>query len=359
MPAQKAAKSQNNKPSPLLTVSMSFCCGACIVISSLMFGATALGLAIAAYIRLWEMEHTLNNLNTWYETSTTPGGRRLGVLDTMRGMLYDTSSRLSGLTGIGAVPVINASATRPNDDNGRRVDLVVARTREDGSWLATLERAHPELQIYVYEKVPSDTLCGGLLQRAVCVPVKNVGREAYAYLTYLVDFYDELAPKIVFAQGHAPDERGGHVKQFDADYIQGSNGRLRFTNAVSLRQDGMYDIYYRKDNSSEGCGTSWSWSHTRRAEDAERTTPLAYWKTNLEKQIGEFPMRPVAFARGATFSTSRDAVRKLPIDFYVQLLNTVSSDEVSSSIYYLEMFWAYVFGFASDAEACGSAIRVR
>ena len=78
-----------------------------------------------------------------------------------------------------------------------RLELVVARHREDLAWLRRVPRA---FTVTVYDK--SGNLPGA-------IPLPNIGREAQTYLHHLTERHDSLADLTVFVQGHpfdhAPD----------------------------------------------------------------------------------------------------------------------------------------------------------
>lgn len=78
-----------------------------------------------------------------------------------------------------------------------RLELVIARHREDLAWLRRVPRA---FTVTVYDK-------GGGLPDSI--PLPNLGREAHTYLHHLAGRHDSLADVTVFVQGHpfdhAPD----------------------------------------------------------------------------------------------------------------------------------------------------------
>lgn len=74
------------------------------------------------------------------------------------------------------------------------VQLVVARYREDVSWVPQLD-----LPAVVYDK-SGQGLPGSMPVPGV-VPLPNIGREAHTYFTHIVREYDRLAEVTVFLQG--------------------------------------------------------------------------------------------------------------------------------------------------------------
>ena len=271
------------------------------------------------------------------------------------------------------------------------VDLVVARYNEDASWLADVERELPTVRIFVYEKGASQTACHKLhLKRATCVPLANVGREAHAYLTHLIEHHDQLADKVVFAQAGPPGygflagHEGGHLmpgSDFFYDYLSPlTEPRMVFTMAyanlpdreVLIRRDGypmnepMEGRYALVTDEPTLCASDWLtinnstlrfWDalHARNPE-FDLPNQIEYWRAHLESELGPITDAFMPFANGAIASASGARLAARPKAFYERLRRTVSTGDTPDAIFFLELSWAYVIGHTEAAHACSRQI---
>lgn len=106
----------------------------------------------------------------------------------------------------------------------RAVDLVIARYKEDISWLHQVPQ---DISIYIYNKNQSYTTVPqrrfgrvvlsndrtlehlNVPDRSIVSNIPNIGREADTYLEHIINHYDDLADMTIFCQGdpfpHSPD----------------------------------------------------------------------------------------------------------------------------------------------------------
>ena len=271
----------------------------------------------------------------------------------------------------------------------RTVDLVVARYRDDSSWLLDVERELPMVRIFVYEKGGGESICHTMrLKRATCVPLANVGREQHSFMTHLVEHHDQLADKVVFSQAGPPGNgflsgrEGGHLmpgSDFFYDYLSPlTPPRMIFTMAyanlanreVLVRRRG-YPINEPQAVSTEtaapaACAGDWQtlnnstqrfWDilHPRKPK-IDLPDQLAYWRTHLQPQLGPMTDAFMPFANGAIASASGALLAARPKAFYEELQRTVGTSDRPDAIYYLELASAYVLGHANVAHACSSQI---
>ncbi len=77
------------------------------------------------------------------------------------------------------------------------IELVVARYREDLSWLRNIP---PQIRTTIYDKNPDAPQPDSLhLSSALRLP--NIGREAHTYLHHIITRWETLSPLTVFCQG--------------------------------------------------------------------------------------------------------------------------------------------------------------
>lgn len=202
-------------------------------------------------------------------------------------------------------------------------EIVIARYNEDISWAehATADR------ITVYNKGGSDNPW----ENAIDLP--NVGREAHTYLTHIIERWDDLADVTAFLLGSAMK----HVKSMRIP--------IELYNVIS--QDPNIPI------SVAGLGGDPDWPgrikhHGRWLEQIEAgllkraSLDMGDWYDAMglpQPRPGRLLYNPAAF-----FSVAREYIKKRPIDFYKQLLETVSDHNNPEEAHYLERMWVYVFG---------------
>ena len=83
--------------------------------------------------------------------------------------------------------------------------IVVAHYNEDLEWLTPFDKD----SLIIYSK--------GELSTVDCIQkvLPNVGREAHTYLTYILEYYDNLPDVVFFTQGKITD----HMYFDQKDYI--------------------------------------------------------------------------------------------------------------------------------------------
>ena len=276
-----------------------------------------------------------------------------------------------------------------NAGAGATVDLVVARSHEDSSWLVDVERELPMVRVFVYEKGGGESVCHTMrLRRATCVPLANVGREQHSFMTHLIEHHDQLADKVVFAQAGPPGNgfisghQGGHLmpgSDFFYDYLSPlTPPRMVFTMAYAnlpnrellIRRSGFpfNDPHFVTTETaapaacaadwltmSNGTKRFWDVIHPRKPE-IDLPDQLAYWRAHLQPQLGPMTDAFMPFTNGAVASASGALLAARPKAFYEQLRRTVSTGDTPDAIIYLEMAWAYVVGHADLARACSRQI---
>ena len=276
-----------------------------------------------------------------------------------------------------------------NAGAGATVDLVVARSHEDSSWLVDVERELPMVRVFVYEKGGGESVCHTMrLRRATCVPLANVGREQHSFMTHLIEHHDQLADKVVFAQAGPPGNgfisghQGGHLmpgSDFFYDYLSPlTPPRMVFTMAYAnlpnrellIRRSGFpfNDPHFVTTETaapaacaadwltmSNGTKRFWDVIHPRKPE-IDLPDQLAYWRAHLQPQLGPMTDAFMPFTNGAVASASGALLAARPKAFYEQLRRTVSTGDTPDAIIYLEMAWAYVVGHADLAHACSRQI---
>lgn len=191
------------------------------------------------------------------------------------------------------------------------VDIVVAKFREDISWVQTLKKANPSYTIMVYDK-SGEPLQDYEFCKVSALP--NLGREAETILHHIVEHWDSLADNTLFCQGHPFD----HLRTPKDEYIEAIAKDIQ--NALDEKH---YVIFTCNDfGAPHHCG-------------------LPVRKAYLLMDTGTPPPSEYRFVAGAQFLVKKEHIKHRPIDFYKQLLERVRKNEICP--WTMERLWAYIF----------------
>lgn len=218
----------------------------------------------------------------------------------------------------------------------KKVTLVVARYREDVSWLKEFDSEH--FDIYCYNKgepMEPNTLPSHVVQ----IPLHNVGREANTYLYHILLMHNRpMTDYVVFLQGHPFDHIGGR----NASDLK--NTILEHTKHGVDASTIMYNV----------CD-----------EDMDKFPEL-----HMSKYMNHFGFHcnkdknMITFVPGAQFIIHKDDILRNPISFYQELFDYSNHDYynhhppqrefVVSEItaYTIERLWLYIFGFHLKSDSC-------
>ncbi len=215
------------------------------------------------------------------------------------------------------VLVILTHVEKTKKDDDRKIDVVVARYKEDISWVPKDDK----LNVIVYNKGPDDV--------KGAIPLKNIGRDAHTYLTHIVNNYHALADVTIFIPGSGNNvhKRGRIDRMFGYilndklnDCVIGSDEPLDYNFHIEM---------YHSTSSENYNGSELSLCSIR---------PYGKWH---ETVIGDRWANFVSYNLISAFS--RETIRQYPIEFYQKLLSFVDKDENSECIHYIERSWASIF----------------
>ncbi|KAJ5083281.1 hypothetical protein N7456_012708 [Penicillium angulare] len=201
--------------------------------------------------------------------------------------------------------------------------LVIPRTKsEDVDWI---EQELPDWGTAIY--VADDP-------SAPLHPPKNKGHEVMVYLTFVIDFYDDLPDVAVFMHSHQNAWHNDEIFGGDAVEI------LRRLSLPRVIREGYMNT---RCGFAPGCP---DWMHPGAMEESEEKQE----ETMLARAWGElFPDEPVPSVLAqpccAQFALSRDRIRTIPRSRFIfyrdWLLQTDLSDYIAGRIW--EYLWQYVF----------------
>lgn len=185
-------------------------------------------------------------------------------------------------------------------------DLVIARYREDLSWLDSVSN---EVSIALYEK--SDLLPPNrVVNKRDLLP--NIGNEAHTYIYHIVSNYLDIADITYFVQGRPFDHSPNAL-----DFI---NGNI----VITANYTTMCEVVVTSD--SDGL------PHHAGLPVGE------YYEKIFDKKMDEI----LHFGAGAQFCATKEAIHSRPIEFWEKLL--ILSENTDTAPFCFERLWHKIFG---------------
>lgn len=233
----------------------------------------------------------------------------------------------------------------------RGPELVIARYREDLSWLRALG-----LPATVYNKGPE--LAPGVLtpqawpSGARVIPLPNIGREAHTFLTHIINEYEQLPEWTAFLQGdpfahlappQEPRPSPAELRQKLMDLV--ALGRPFAGLAwFRLRCDGLGRPHDLADPAKEGRWKGWG-----------KDIPVA----QVFEALFDAPAPQEFIARAPTGNmlVRRERILARPLEFYRRALELVlaDADDARNTGHAFERLWQAVFaGGTAQGRAAGA-----
>lgn len=153
----------------------------------------------------------------------------------------------------------------------------------------------------------------------------NKGREAVAYLKYIVDHYSDLPSSIAFVHGH---RTSWHQKD-PSDMVRALRAlrwhKYNYAPLTSVLTHSMFRL------------------HTK---DPQEKVNYELWRDVLQTELGPMPIYGISTHCCATFVVKREAILTHPKAFYSNIydyiLNSPYSDQLTGRT--LEYTWHMIFG---------------
>ncbi|EWC48898.1 hypothetical protein DRE_00203 [Drechslerella stenobrocha 248] len=206
--------------------------------------------------------------------------------------------------------------------------VIMGKTKsEDGSWVkGKLASWRPV--VYSVDEPTS--------QEYLHIPV-NKGKEAMPYLTYIIDYYDDLSDINVFAHAHEKAwPQAWHNELLGGDYsIVTMLERLQLEN---VRKSGYVNL---RCNGTPGCPAE---LHPTRKDFKKDSIEIGFRKL-WEHLYGNrlFPSE-VGVACCAQFAVTRERIRERPKAFYESVRSWILWTDEQDPGRTLEYFWHIIFG---------------
>ncbi len=241
--------------------------------------------------------------------------------------------------GPAAGPMADSAAeSTAGQATGPELRLVVARYREDLSWLRGVG-----LPATVYNKGPQ--LDPHALPHSAAVhPLPNLGREAHTYLTHIIAEYDALPEWTAFLQGDPfahllpPEEPRMTPPALRAKLLALAEGGAPFAGLAwfRLRCDGLGRPHDLADPAKEGRWKGWG-----------KDIPVAHTFEALFDAPA--PREFIARAPTGNMLVRRKRILARPLTFYRRALNLVlaDADDAGNTGHAFERLWQAVFSGAA------------
>mmetsp|Transcript_71422 Transcript_71422/g.221665 ORF Transcript_71422/g.221665 Transcript_71422/m.221665 type:complete len:608 (-) Transcript_71422:175-1998(-) len=218
-----------------------------------------------------------------------------------------------------------------NKYESQKVDLVVAARDASLDWLESSLRNIPGAQLQLYCQ-------GEAIQDQRCTRLEDIGTTGHAYLTHILEHWDNLADVTIFSTGDLQGDGAMAAFQHVADSLDSTPKQLAFSGFYAkdyLPLPAGYDVTTLP--AGELCRPS--------------ASPYGAWYTKFvnatDQQMAQADCT-AASLRGI-FAVSADRIHRLPKSTYQELLREVEScgDRSSTAGLFLERSWAALF-----AEKC-------
>ncbi|OQD74334.1 hypothetical protein PENDEC_c011G05795 [Penicillium decumbens] len=189
----------------------------------------------------------------------------------------------------------------------------------------------------------------------------NKGHESMAYLTYVIDHYDDLPSTIVFLHAH----RSGFLMAWHVDAPLHDNvAAMRMLQLDFVQQNGYVNL---RCNWNPGCKEAHRYNAHITEQvwwDVFESTSTPPLNTSSPYQTGSYNQRylrkpdQVGAACCAQFAVSRAQVHSRPRDDYIKFRKWIIDTELNdaSSGRVMEFLWHVIFGmdavYCPDEELC-------
>lgn len=219
-------------------------------------------------------------------------------------------------------------------DENTDIIIVSAHYNEDLDWLN-----NSKYPVVVCDKKGAGSI--NLISNKKCTMDINRGREASAFLKFIIEYYDKLPKKIAFIHGH---ETAYHQKYPDGILKAIENANIDKYGYISLNNE-LQSIILSNSKFERNHP-----SDIYRIDDGPHLEMKKVWSKLYEKELGYEFSNTLRYQRSAQFIVSREKIRSHPKQFYEDLYNYVidpANDDYTTSVV-LEFSWHMIFGEKPD-----------
>ncbi|EPS36137.1 hypothetical protein H072_10295 [Dactylellina haptotyla CBS 200.50] len=222
----------------------------------------------------------------------------------------------------------SSKAAKPSPENTYEKTVIMGKIKsEDTSWV---QQSLPEWRPAVY--AVDDRKVEGYLHVSV-----NKGREAMAYLTYLIDYYDDLSEINVFIHAH----RGGYPQAWHNEPQSAEYSAIKMLELLRLdniREKGYVNL---RCNGNPGCPAE---LHPN-GNKFEKGRIEIGWKKLWKHMNGDKALpNAVGVACCAQFAVTKEKIREKPKSYYENLMDWLLNTDEEDPGRVFEYFWHVMFG---------------
>lgn len=201
-------------------------------------------------------------------------------------------------------------------------DIVIAHYKEDITWLEDL---HHDLirHIIVYNKDKESLFSNN---KIINKELPNIGREAHTYLSYCVEYYNNLPEFVIFLQGSP--HHGINI-----------NTILNWINSINqnpIHSTENYGIGNMDWFLNNGRLSKWGGHPLDQSRYSVKEWAEIYIRRNLDEK--QYPI-----FWNACFGISKKAILSNPLQKYQKIINEELQNLNSETAHYLERLWYYLF----------------
>jgi hypothetical protein len=202
-----------------------------------------------------------------------------------------------------------------------KFDIVIAHYKENIKWLNDLH--HESIRnIIVYNKDKESSLNN---TKVVNKQLPNIGREAHTYLTYCVEYYNNLPEFVIFLQG---SPHHGISVDTILNWINSIiQNPVHFTDNYGI---GNIDWFLKEGRISEWGGP------VNQSQYSVKEWAQIYVRPNLKER--QYPI-----FWNACFGVSKKAILSNPSQKYQKIIMSELQSVNSEAAHYLERLWYYLF----------------
>lgn len=209
-------------------------------------------------------------------------------------------------------------------------EVVVARCNEDISWIL---KEFPNDKVAIYNKC--EPINQSLPVNYNVVNTANVGLDPYAYLTHIVQHYDQLAERTLFLQG-TPYDHPVYLplSMYKTDKVKSCGGIIAKCENTTIK--------YEWDAISRDLATNaWATYDNGKYNNVVKRD-LDFLKF-IDKFICEYPIDAnLSINWGMEFAVDAQTIRNHNVDYYKGILSVLDI-AFPIEVHYLERLWDLVF----------------
>ncbi|KAF3209482.1 hypothetical protein TWF191_000395 [Orbilia oligospora] len=292
------------------------------------------GVAIFVLLILWLYKLNAGNyLLPTRESTVRPGQENVEVADPEATLKVEEAvgTAEAGATSTPIPDVVESPVTpseKPTGGKKHEKTVIMGKTyKEDATWV---KEKLPDWRPIVYA-VDSRT------DKDYLHVLVNKGKESMPYLTYLIDFYDDLSDINVFIHAHENGyPRAWHNDPQSADYS--AVKMLELLRLDNVREKGYVNL---RCNPNPGCPAD---LHPQKESFDKGRIEIGWRKLWGHMHGNNLYPESVGVACCAQFAVTRERIHEQPKEYYEKLMDWLLTTDEEDAGRVFEYFWHMIFG---------------